>query len=486
MGTIATKFSGDPAELLAAYEKVYSANVKMQQQLANLGQQSSKQHNDVVAHISRELTSLTNLAVGYLTIGKGVELVTKAYAAWYERMNAIGAKTLEVNRELTRQIVLSGQAANYAQIEESLKSIPGVKTADALTAYRGLQRGADYKVDQKRLLGLAGEVGRTASLGLQQPDIEALGAFAGELATFDKGTAPEKLVAQAMGIQSQAGRYFDKLQGAKIAGPIRTLVESGAMTNEQAWGLAIEATAQDAPGLMAKLAAASTSPYEKPQTKGRTRLTPEEAAKMKFATAAPGRERFDLLLNDAEVAKAVLPGEAATIGRLDRARAAALAANMAAGKGTPSDVRKNVMATPTGRQGVGQYTEEWEKLQLASIQAERAEDQRVAREMFAKSQENRGAWSAGMRQLQFSLPAVTDFVPGAWANPADWLDRVDPKLAQEFMEKRNRDAGYQRFDPKEANVTQEAILREQQKQTEVLLRIERARGGAQVNNVNER
>jgi hypothetical protein len=349
MGQVSTKFTGDPQQLLSAYQQLYAANVKLQEQHANTARESTRQRNEVGAHIVRELGSLKGLVGGYASLTSAVSFVSGAYTEWRDRITEIVAKTREANAELTRQISLAGHAVHAGDVEKALASIPGATKADALAAYRGITSGTDYKVDYQRQLALARAVAPAGSLGLQETDIEQLAVFVGQLATVDADAPAEKLFSKALQIQSQAGTHFDKLRGAKVGQAIRQLVAHN-IPEDYAWGLAIEAASQDAPQLIAQLAAAATGPFEKPQTKGRTRLTPEEAAKTKFAAAGVGEERLALLLSDPVVAQAVMPGQSDLINRLDQDAAFKLGISLLEGRGTFEDLSRGLAGSRAGRE----------------------------------------------------------------------------------------------------------------------------------------
>src|SRR5580704_3792128 len=108
MVKVAAEWSGDPSKLLAAYDKLYEADQKHQAQIARTADQKKKHHGDAIGHISAEVTALTGMAVGYASIGKGVEFLGEAYREWHARMKEVAEAQKQINQETLKGIALSG------------------------------------------------------------------------------------------------------------------------------------------------------------------------------------------------------------------------------------------------------------------------------------------------------------------------------------------------------------------------------------------
>ncbi len=488
MGQVSTKFTGDPQQLLQAYQQLYAANVKLQEQNANTARQSRRDRDEISSHIAGEIRGVTALGASYLTVSSAVGTVTKAYDEWRQRLADIAAKAKEGNHELVRQINLAGHAASAGLVAQQLKNIPGATGAEALAAYRGVTAGTDYKVSPERQVALVRAIAPEGAFGLSEADLESLGEFAGQLATINPQASPQRSAEKAMQIQAQAGRHFEKLRSAKVGQGIRQLVAHN-IPEDYVWGLAIEAASLDSPQLITKLAAASTGPYEAPDTKGRTRLTPEEAAKLKFAAARAGEERFALLLSDPAVAQAIMPGESDVLGRLKQDAASEAGLTIMKGSYAGGEERRRALAaSPAGKTVLATRENEL----LASAQknaiAEIAKDYAKAEELFEGQQMSAGWaggwWNERMRQLN-------RWGSFGMATPGEELTDIG-NLLPSYVEQRNREAGYKRF-TEGGMYTDEAKRRDAEAQAELTRQTKRLadamealRGApAPVRNLNE-
>ena len=496
MGTIATKFSGDPAELLRAYEKIYAANVKMQQQMAAGAQQSRKQHGETLGHLQREVDSLKSLALGYLSIHKGLEMVGDAYAEQRRRIEDATKAQKELNRETLRQITLSGQAAHLTEIEKGLRNVPGATIAEAQSAWRGLQVGGEG-LDWQRQLAIARAVAPAGGVGLQQPDLERAGQLAGELASFDTSSSPEMIAARAM--QLATHRNADRIAGAKIAEPLRRLVGSGAVSVPQGLALAVEAaSSQEAMGLPKVIADLVTNPYEKPKTKGRQKLTAEETAKMRFAVATSG-ERYRLLLQDAETQRWVAPAQAAQLAALNPARMQTEAQRFMTGEGATPDILSRMEADRGGRLKLDARRRALRSEQKDEGLALKGEAPERAREILDVEAKDKDSWTAFTDQLNYNVYrwinrtvsqplGINSMSPETRALKA--IEETNPGALQEFIKSTNYVEGARVFDDKGRYTAEGRQLLE--RQTRALENIDRQtkglpnRSGVQVNNLNER
>ena len=482
MASTSVKFSGDPQQLLQAYQQLYAANVKLQEQLANTARQSRRDRNAAVDHIMGEVRSVKSLAVSYLTVSSAVGAVSRAYDDWRQRIEGIAAKAREANQELVSTIVLSGQAANASEIARRLGSVPGMSGGQARAMFEGLTGGASNQVSHDRLLNLTASSAPLAALGI---DLKTFGQFVGDLANHEPQSKPDALIARAMQIFSQPGA--EKLVQAKMAGPIRKLVAAG-MPQEEAWAFALEASNKGVPGLVGQLAGLVANPYEAPQTKGRTRLTPEEAGKARLAAAGSPEARRALLTSDRDVASAV-GLDVAGLDLLDPAAIATSARELASGRGTPQDIASALAGTRAGAQVLSDHEVQLE----AGLRAKRwgalARDRELMTQMFEGSIQNEGWASSAIARMAWQ------FTP--------WNDVTDPRLgnfgdlAAQFIELRNRETaaeGYQRFDPRTGALTEEAQRRDAESQAELTRQTKRLaeameslRGApAPVTNLNER
>ncbi len=483
MGSTSVKFSGDPQQLLQAYQQVIAANVKLQEQLANTARQSKRDRDAVTTHISREIGSLKSLGMSYLTLSTAVGAVTRAHDEWRQRLSDIAAKAKETNRELVSTIVLAGQAANAGEIAKRLGSIPGVSGGQARAMFEGLTGGANNQASHGRLLSLTEATAPLAAMGI---DLKAFGQFVGDMANHETRTAPETLVGRAFQIYTQPGA--EKLVGAKMAGPIRKLVASG-MSQEEAWALALEANNKGVPGLVGQLAELVANPYEAPDTKGRTRLTPEEAAKTRLASAATPNERRALLMGDEEVGRAA-GLDVAGLALLDRDVIATSRRELTSNLTLPQEIARAIAAMPQGTALLNAHEGELRKGARSRAVSEVAKDWAKSEELYEANQIGKGPWGAA---LSWMNRFVNTYATLGLASPAERLADIDDLLPT-FVEERNREAGYRRFTSggmytDEAQRRDADALAELTRQTKRLAdAMERLRGGgpARVDNNNER
>lgn len=456
MAQVQTTFTGNSQQLLQQYNKLYQANVRLQQQMAGMSHQSKKQHDQFKGFIDEQVRGLKHMVLGYAGVEAAIGFLEHSYEAWADRIDEVGEKVERVNKGLARQLVLAGEASKSGQVESILFNTPGVTREQAMQAYSGVSQGAPGMANKA---ALASEVAKAAGTGL---DLEQFGEFAGQVGTFASGKSPQQVRDLALTIQSQLGKYLQQFESSRSFGAVRGLAESGAMSQTEALAFAVQAARKNVPQLPQALLSSIEKEYERPHIKpGMTRE--EYRAQMVLSQAGTPADRARLIMSDPEAQKFALAGKAK--GHMDRmmtpealAERRALQAAQEGSSGELGRVETGLAGSYAGRsvQHEQEMAASTEAAEHAAGMDYNAVELKLARDLLKKRLTSTNWLTSGQVTARFEFNRVMNNLGmGAWVaaiRPGEGsipgaLGSVDPESRSMFISAANKTAGFERYAP---------------------------------------
>ncbi len=140
MADIELNMSSDSKKILAEYDKLYRANVKLSEQNQKLASDSKKHHEDEKSFISEQVGGLKSMALGYVTVERGIEAVTEGIHKLQEKAREAWQDAAKVNLEFTKLAASGSKGQQASHLYESLESIHGIKKTDKLAMSRASRR----------------------------------------------------------------------------------------------------------------------------------------------------------------------------------------------------------------------------------------------------------------------------------------------------------------------------------------------------------
>ena len=482
MGQVATKFTSDPSQLLAAYNQIYQQNVKLQQLMGQNAQQSKKQHDALTGWLKEQVYSVKALGLSYLTIHSALHVVSDGIHEAKRAMEELVAKTRQGQQEFTRLAVASGHAAEAGKLQEVLAGIQGLTPEQRSAAFEAVGRtGTSMSMYAKRDV-----VATLAPLGASGLTDEYAG-FAGNLSDIVPSLSGTQLANLAAHLKGKMGDEADNLTSLKKQGAMRQLIDSGAMDAFSALGFE-QAAIQDVkrPDLVHKLAAAADQQYAAPKLLlGRTSLSDDELAQQKLSQANAA-ERLRLILEDEKVGKFALKGDHDAIQRLKvfgESRKEQLLREYGTGV---QMTHEGLMGSPMAREAMASQ----ESKAARELRDEERDAERVAKktrferasDALAVSQPSgMGMFSRGIEQNLMWLRYKTDLTSQDPLLEALRANGGDVAV-EKFLESENIAAGYEKFDTMTGLLKE---IRDELKGTRTERRAD-ARTGAAAPRINER
>lgn len=265
---------------------------------------------------SMALTTTLGLAGGIGAVTSVAGAAVSAYQMYRAELEKLAAAQQDFHKDLVRDIALTRDFAQGAEIEKFAGSVPGATRGEVLSTFQGVTAEAPT-ADLQRRLGVAGAGAR---LGVTGQDMGAFGRLSGSLAGILPDEKPEDVADIAAIVSREAGGDISKLGGTKFQRSIQQLIASGAMTQDEALAAGLAAAqgkiSPETLGQMAQTAFASKDSL----LPGRGERGPEAAAKRRMAFASP-RERIAMMREtNLEVSRLSPEAMAANVGMIQGAR----------------------------------------------------------------------------------------------------------------------------------------------------------------------
>ncbi len=474
MVEVAAKFTGDTAQLERAYQKLRTEQHKLKLEMAEIAETAEvhhrKNHNFLVEHAQE----LTKLALGYVTIEKGIEAVGEAYTSWHEEIKAAGEASRDTNKELTKTIILAGQAANAGKIEERLSRIPGVTKREGEQAFYGVYEGAPGEMSVDRRLDLAESSSKIAQFGAGI-DTREFGKFVGEVSELAPGRNADRTRDLALAVLQRLGtKYAPGFVGRRQFSTALGLTQIGAFeTEEDALGVEVEG-ARHNPMYGKQLLTALEKHHKAPKTYAE-RQTPEGKALVALSKANTAAEKLAIIQSDPAAARAAgIEGQ--ELFRMDKAREDAEFF-----KKSPGLFDRSLAESRSSR-GIREsqlaHEDEVHKERVSRGDAEHGKTRDRAFEALelALKEQNTGPIERFKAKTMFQVgligsgAALRSDDPQAYAGA---LGTASQRASQIFLEGQNKIEGYERYDPRSGYLTEEGrgqkgVIEAIEKQTEVI------------------
>jgi len=127
--------------------KLEQQNLRLIEQNKRLAQESKRAHKEsadgiaqVNGYLNAQVSSLKNVALGFVGGGGivgAVQTAIAAYTDWENRIKELGERSREVSHRIVEDIVRTQNAADAVKISAMLKTVPGATRAQAEMIYRG-------------------------------------------------------------------------------------------------------------------------------------------------------------------------------------------------------------------------------------------------------------------------------------------------------------------------------------------------------------
>jgi hypothetical protein len=367
MGDINQTFTGDSKQIEQVYERLKRMDLELIERQRKMHEESKK-GADAFTRWGEEqqkfVTNLPQMALGFLSIERGVDAIGDKIGEWQNRIREATKEAADFALRLALGVGPQG-TANLGAIKERFGDLQsrGLLTLDqSLALYSGMSSAAPA-LGNDRLLNLYSRVGQ---FGVQATP--ELGAGAARLAKA--GISDQRAASEAFNIQRLAGGQSGEVMSDETIRAARALKNSGAVGSVEE-GLALAVTMSSTGELSAKELVELANAVGSQEIMLRPR-GPADFAKAKFLGTNDPRARLTLLLQGGNIAKAMLPGQAAKLGTVDWSQRGA---NLSAIQGT---AESDLSSSGEGRRAIAAEMD-------ATQQAE-------ARERLARKRGNYWSW----------------------------------------------------------------------------------------------
>lgn len=494
MADIALNMGGDSKKILAEYDKLYRANVKLTEQNQKLANDSKKHSDEHTGHLQKQFHALEHFATGYLTVHKAVHVVKEAHTEWLAKMGELTNKQKEFNTELVRGLALSSQAANAPIIAAGLKSIPGISRMEAVRTYgggdMGVAGGAPLEANPKRLLELTAAAAQVARLGSDIIDEGEFGKLVGMFHELAPDRSGKQLADLALVTRQKLGRNLPQWQSRRQFPNLRALVDMGVFGSaEEALATSIQASDQN-PQLAAELKKALDRSYDMPKLQGRTKLTAEEQARVALARATTAQEKWQVISSNPAAA------ELAGVHGLDRFDQASRDRTLAELRGSEGAIGRTIAGAAQTQEGRQLQASREEKMDLGKSERQmgliaRGQEFERAKEILetVMAEEGRNWFAKAYRGWGLGIDAPAYELTGGkpvWSQLGTGggmqapitaaLEKASPEAMDRFIRKTNEVEGYRKYDEL-GRLTEEGLKVQQEMRDELKRQGEERRSG---------
>lgn len=221
------------------------------------------------------IPQLAAVAAGLGAAGVAVGYLRSEYSAFRTELEASTQAHREFQQRLVKDIAVSRDALQGAEIERFVSSVPGVKQEDVRASLAGVTRETPT-AGLKRREQIAGEISRLAPTG---QDLGELGGIAGQIADIMPGVSGRGAAQRAALMVREAGGDIGKLQKDKMQRSMQQLMAKG-MSADDALAMGI-AAAQGQISPETLTAIATGGKLSKASQLEKSRLTPENLERNK-------------------------------------------------------------------------------------------------------------------------------------------------------------------------------------------------------------
>lgn len=292
-------FTGDTKDLEAAYKRLERENLRYRQTLQQTLTSAQRDNLDLIGGFDLSIGSMAKMVTGVLSVKAAFDALRAAHQQYTTDLAAAGEKQKEFFGAAGRTAFAT--SLRPERVAAFASQQPYASNVDATTALREVA-GAIPAESPERQEQVAGAAARFAPI----TEIASFSRLLGELADALPNRTGDQLAGLGIVLQQKAGNDADQLTNEGFLRAMKILQGSGAMTPEQSLGFGVAAMQADVPvKLLETIAAAIEDPGEPAKRAGR-RLTPEEAAKDRFARTGTAEERAKLFMSDEAIQKAIL------------------------------------------------------------------------------------------------------------------------------------------------------------------------------------
>jgi len=308
MADMTLKWEAHDKNVVAELEKINKQMESLREQNRKLSEESKRHHDEHQSFLGEQIHSLGEMALGYLSIEKAIDVVGEAYEGWKEQLKDFGQEHSSFMQKLMTDLTAAGDAARAKDVLHFLHEGPGTHE-QRRQVLAGVTAAAPNESLERRM-ELANEASKQAATGINMGEY---GGMLGNLARFaptkSGGDISDISLLLMQQLRGGAGRLNDD---AFLRG-VSPLISSGAMDMEEALGLGASAVSKNQKtNFLTDLAQAVGASKEDltGDIKPGVALSDQQKGRQRLAKLG-SRERYEALMGDHDLAAAVLGKESA-------------------------------------------------------------------------------------------------------------------------------------------------------------------------------
>ncbi len=294
--------AGNTDEAQKAVDKLTKKVAELSEAMRTMKGQAKEQHHESHGWMQEQVLDIGRMAIGYLTVEKGIEKVIELYQDWQEELHKTGEAHEQFTSGLMRELAKAGDLANATHIEHFLGNIKGVTRQQGLAAFAGVRGAIPFESLERREQLTKAATGMAPIFGKDYGAMQEFGTGVGAVAKLTPGKDAGDVADITAKLQSVMGDDFGEIGGDKMQRGIDSLIKAG-MSPEDAFGVVVTAKRNSSKkGTVDKIF--NLMEATKKELRPSPGDTSEEAKAKRKLMNSSGMDRWKMLISDPSMASA--------------------------------------------------------------------------------------------------------------------------------------------------------------------------------------
>lgn len=244
MSDVLTTFTSDIKRIEADMAKLHRENVKMREDLRNIGKQSKENHEDSRNFISDQIAGIGQMAAGYVSLQSAIGVVKRSYSDWIQVMQKADAQAKTLQQTILKGALATGNIQNANKIQAFTRQAATSGLSSANTAgevFTQISNNMNLDATIEQPTAMAQEFLKFLPM-FDESEISSLSATTGKLhKLYDGKKAPSEVMDSLLAMRQRAGGRWRETQDRDFSKGTYGMVATGIATVDQAMAYGVTA-----------------------------------------------------------------------------------------------------------------------------------------------------------------------------------------------------------------------------------------------------